>query len=91
MLKMTGGADILHCEDILVVADGCCVVTDDGSCDFTLGLSLVMAVYWLYGFEYPKELRKTFSFLEKCVFNLKSTRSTMASVARLHSDPMHRV
>ena len=61
--------------DISVVADGCCVVTDDGSCDCTLGMALVMDVYWLYGFEYPKELRKTFSFLEKYVFTLKSARS----------------
>ena len=87
---MTDGADILHAEDISVVADGCSVVTDDGSCDCTLGVALLMAVYWLHGFEYPKELRKTFAFLEKYVFQL-STRSAMASVVRLYSDLMHRV
>ena len=50
-----------------------CTVTDDGSCDCTLGTAVVMAVYWLYGFEYPKEQRKTFTFIfEK---NLKNARS----------------
>ena len=42
-------------QGFTVVADGCCGRVT------VLGVSLVMTVYWLYGYEYPKELRKTFT------------------------------
>ena len=84
-----GGEDILHPDKVTVVADGYSLIRDDGSCDCTLGVSLLMAVYWVYGFQYPKSLKLTFSFLERYIFNLKSTKTTPTAVVRLHTDLAH--
>ena len=85
-LKLSGGEDILHPDNLMIVADGCNIIKDDGSCDIILGVSLLMAAYWIYGFEYPNVLKKTFSFLEQYVYNLKSTKTISISVVRLHTD-----
>lgn len=86
VLKMTG-EDILHPEKVDIVADGCSLLRDDGSCDCTFGVLLIMAVYWIYG--YPIALRKTFSFLEHLIFNLKSTKTISVPAFRLHTDLTH--
>lgn len=86
MLKITGGRDILHSDGITVEADGVCVTRDDGTVDLTLGLALLMAVYWIYGFQYPKSLKKTFAFLEKHIFEIPACKNTPVSVTRLFTD-----
>ena len=45
-----------------------------------IGVAVLMATYWVYGFQYPKYLKKTFCFLEHYVFNLKTTKSAPVPV-----------
>lgn len=55
--RKISGEDILHPDNLVIVADGCNI---GWSYDPVLGVSLLMAVYWMYGFEYPNVLKKIF-------------------------------
>lgn len=89
VLKISGGTDMLHADDITIAADGCSIIIDDGSMDCTMGVAVLMSVYWLFGFQYPKCLKKTFSFFEEYIFQLKSSKSVPLPVLRLHTDLTH--
>lgn len=39
-------------------ADGFRITKDDASVDITCGTSLLMAAYWIFGFQCPKALKK---------------------------------
>ena len=80
VLKINGGEHILKANKTIVSTD------DNGTTDITLGVALLMAVYWVYGFEYPKKLRKTFQFLESFVFELSTAKTAPVPVVRLHAD-----
>ena len=58
---------------------------DDGSIDITLGVSLLVTVYWLYGYEYPRKLRKAFSFLECFVLELVESKYASPPAVSLHT------
>ena len=85
ILKLTGGEDILHAEEVQIVADGFNLITDDGSCDCTLGIAVLMATYWVYGFEYPKSLKKNICFFGTLCFQFdKHQNSTCPCLAAAH-------
>ena len=77
---------MLHPEDAIIIADGQNITSDDGSVDCTMGVAMLMATYWVFGFQYPRELKKTYSFLEHFVFEMRSTKSVANPVMRLHTD-----
>ena len=81
---------MLHGESIVAAADGCTLTQDDGSVDCTLGIALLMAIYWVYGFQYPKGLKKTFAFFEHYIFELKSKKTVPVPVVRLHTELVHK-
>ena len=86
VLKITGGEDLLHGEDLIVMADGCTLTKDVGTMDCIMGILLLYSVYWIYGFQYPETLKKTFAFFDAFVFELNSQKTVPVSVLRLHTE-----
>jgi len=77
---------MLHGDNITVKADGCCLVVDDGTLDVTLGLALLLSIYWVYGFQYPRCLRRTFSFFDRYIFQLNSVTTVPIPVIKLFTE-----
>lgn len=79
VMKISGRDSILRPTDLVIVAEGHQLTRDDCSMDILFGASLLMATYWIYGFQYPTTLKKTFSLLE-ILLNLKSKQVNPAAL-----------
>lgn len=51
--------------------------------DSSLALSLLYSVYYVFGVEYPKGLKKTFLFLEGLVFKMREEKALPITVKRV--------
>jgi len=51
--------------------DGVTIAASD-EMDVTLAFSGLMAAYFVYGVQYPRKLRNTSIFMERCVFRITS-------------------
>ena len=61
----------LQSSAITVKMDETEMLLDDGSIDISLALAIVLSLYHIFQVEYPKNLRKTISFLESFVLKMK--------------------
>lgn len=83
---MKGGANRLQAEDVNIIGEGLQLTLSDGSVDFSLALSLLVATYWVYSIQYPDEARNTLRFLDSFVYCLASTKAVPCSLAKLHNE-----
>nr|XP_054588539.1 sterile alpha motif domain-containing protein 3-like [Nothobranchius furzeri] len=63
----------LQSEAITVKMDNEEILLDDGSVDISLALAVTFCLYHIFQVQYPKNLRKTVSFLETFVFEMKGS------------------
>nr|XP_054599286.1 uncharacterized protein LOC129163949 [Nothobranchius furzeri]XP_054599287.1 uncharacterized protein LOC129163950 [Nothobranchius furzeri] len=75
--------DPLQSEAITVKMDNEEILLDDGSVDISLALAATFSLYHIFQVQYPKNLRKTVSFLETFVFKMK--RSVPIAVQRFYN------
>ena len=64
--------------------DKCVILPQHKDLDVTDAISCVLAIYYVFGVEYPKGLKNTLLFLEKYMFGLGSVK-TPVPVLRMHS------
>lgn len=83
VIRINGSRDILHGGKTFVEAESCQVTNDDGSVDLTLGTALLMDVYWVHSFQYPKKKERN-SFLETCFWNESCKKCTCAGHKTSH-------
>jgi len=78
---------VLHgCKDSVIqpatttiMMDGITIAASD-EMDVTLAFSCLMAAYFVYGIQYPRKLRNTLIFMERCVFGITSAESSTDKV-----------
>ncbi|KAK6488871.1 hypothetical protein HHUSO_G7826, partial [Huso huso] len=61
------------------------MLTDDLNLDVSLALGAVFSLYYIFGIEYPKQTRKTMSFLEAFVFKLNTSKTVPICLKRLYN------
>jgi len=54
--------------------DGMDVVDKDPSTDLSLAFACVMAAYFVYGVQYPDNIKNTMLFYEKYIFKLSNDK-----------------
>ena len=62
--------------EVTVKMEGLVMIKDNSNIDMSLALGAVIAIYHIYNFEYPAQLKKTFTFIE--AFVLKVEKSEIA-------------
>ena len=76
-------ANPLKADSIDIWIDGVRVIAD--GMDASLAVCCLMAAYYVYGIEYPVNLRKTLLFLQKFIFDLEENVNIPVSVLRAYN------
>ena len=54
--------------------------------DIISATTTLFAIYWTYGFDYPRKIQRTFAFLETYVFQLGKSKTFCLPALRLKTD-----
>ena len=77
--------NLLHPNRILVHMDNIQILRDDPSLDISFALSAVFSLFYVFGVEYPKGLKKTMLFLERYVFKMNLKEAVPITVKRVYN------
>ncbi|XDV25431.1 hypothetical protein PO909_029351 [Leuciscus waleckii] len=70
-------------DHIAIMLDGQSITEE--SEDISMALGLVLCVYFLFGIQYPKRLKKTMTFLECVVLKMKDTAGLPVTIKRVYN------
>lgn len=70
-------------DNIVLTLDGNFITGE--SEDISMALGLLLCVYFLFGIQYPKGLKKTLTFLECVVLKLKDAAGLPLTVKRVYN------
>ena len=77
--------DVLNFQSLKIMSDHVIVMEDDRDLDIADALACLMAVYYVFGLEYPKHLRNTLIFIEHFLCEMPTTSKIPIPVVKLHT------
>ena len=84
-IEMKGGDNLLHASSYSISADDTEVIPVVIG-DLISATTTLFAIYWTYGFDYPRKIQRTFAFLETYVFQLGKSKTFCLPALRLKTD-----
>ena len=75
----------LNFQGLHVNMDNEIVIIDNQDMEITDVLACVFSIYFIYGIEYPKELKNTLMFMENYLFNVKQPGKIPIRVLKMHN------
>ena len=67
------------------MADKVVCMADDRDMEICDAIACLMAIYFIYGLEYPKQLRNTLTFIECFLCDLPTSSKIPVPVLKLHN------
>jgi len=78
-----GGANPLDATAVDLWVDGVVVMDTREAIDVSLAIACLVASYFVYGIEYPKQLKNTLLFMQKFIFSIDEKSKIPPTVLRV--------